>query len=366
MPPKQRTLEDFYKTFVMDNIPKKELKQSQIHNLMERPKREKGKEMPHYTTAEPKSVYQADVLYMPEDSQTKDRFVLVVVDIKTKLCDAQPIKKVAAQEVVEAFKKIFARKILPAPKMLMQTDPGSEFDNKITKDYFTNTLKIGYRFGKAGRSRQQAVVEYKNKIIAKALFMRMSANELHTGEKDTDWVEFLPALITELNKLIKSKPKPKESDEPILKDKTILLEVGQKVRVQAEKPFDIIEGRVTGGFRATDLRWNPKITTITNVILTPDEPPMYQVDGDTKRAYTYQQLQTIDDGDDKVQDFRGAKYVIEKLVGKKVQNKKTLYLVKWKGFDDSQNTWTEENNIKKSTLGAELITAFNRSQKKRT
>ena len=366
MPPKnniqERTLKDFYQTFLTNKISKSKLKESTVHNLYEIPKRDKGKQMPHYT-ADPKAVYQADVLYLPEDTKTKDKYALVVVDIQTKLFDAEPMKDRKAEDVVKAFKKIFRRRILSKPSTLMQVDPGVEFNNTVTKEYF-DSLGIGYRFGKVGRSRQQAVVEAKNKIIAKALFMRMTANELQTGEKDTDWVEFLPALVKELNKIIKAQGVPKQSTEPILTDKTILLEVGQNVRVILDKPEDVTIGKLMGHFRATDIRWSPKVTKITNVILTPGQPPMYQVEGDDKRAYTYNQLQTVDNNEEKPFQFSGSKYIVEKIVDKKGKK----YLVKWKGYGNDSNSWEDGTQLSSSPDIKKMIDSFNKlnqEQKKR-
>jgi hypothetical protein len=264
-----------------------------------------------------------------------------------------------ANDIVNAFKAIFKRKILPVPKLLIQTDPGAEFNNVTTKNYF-DSLHIGYRFGKPGRSRQQAVVEAKNKIIGKALFMRMTANELQTGEKDTDWVEFLPALVRELNKLTREKPVPKAPTEPILTNKTILLEVGQKVRVMLDKPEDVTIGKLMGHFRATDIRWKPEITEISNVIITPGEPPMYQVKGDVKRAYTYNQLQLVDEGQEKPFQFTGAKYVVEKIISKKGKK----YLVKWKGYDDKDNKWEDEATLIKQPDIKKMIDEFNKVKPK--
>ena len=357
---KERTLNDFYKTFVVNNIPKKIKKQSEVINLYERPIKDKGKQNPFYTTGGPNDVYQADVLYLPEDSITKDKYALVVTDVYSRITDAVPMKDRTAEDVVIAFKKMFKRKILSQPKYLMQTDSGSEFNSVKTKAYF-DEIGIGYRFGKPGRSRQQALVEAKNKIIAKALFMRMTANELHTGEKDTDWVEFLSDLIKELNKLDKKKKPKKESNIPIMGPKTILLEVGQHVRLMLDKPRDITIGKLNGNFRATDIRWGPQILEIHNVILTPGQPPMYQVSGDVKRAYTFNQLQLVDDNQEKKEEFSGAKYTVEKILNRRKKGRTTEYLVKWKGYDkEDDNRWIKEAHLKVQTGLHKMIDDFNK------
>ena len=72
-----------------------------------------------------------------------------------------------------------------------------------------------------------------------------------------------------------------------------MLPVGTKVRIKLDKPVDTFGKRLEGNhFRATDLRWSVKIYTITNVLLTPNQPILYQVDNE-KTAYTYNQLQVV-------------------------------------------------------------------------
>jgi hypothetical protein len=40
------------------------------------------------------------------------------------------------------------------------------------------------------------------------------------------------------------------------------------------------------------------------------------------------------------------KYYVEKFINKKVVNKKTFYLVKWKDYSLKQSTWEEEKQLK--------------------
>jgi hypothetical protein len=153
-----------------------------------------------------------------EDPETKEKYILVVVDMATKQTDAIGLKDKTADAVITGFKKIFKGKVLNEPRYLIQFDNGGEFTAQKTKDYFTG-LGVELRFGKPYRSRMQALAEAKNKIIGKALFMRMTANELETGEQDTEWSQFLKPLLTELNKHIKETNKAKEAKEKKLEEK---------------------------------------------------------------------------------------------------------------------------------------------------
>jgi hypothetical protein len=335
----------------MHNVPKQELKQSIVHNLYEKPKPDKGKMMPHYEAPEKGNIYQADLLFMPTDPDTNEKYALVVVDMATKETDAIGLKDKTADAVIAGFKKMFKGKILKEPKYLMQFDSGGEFTSQKTQDYFSG-MGVEFRFGKPYRSRMQALVEAKNKILGKALFMRMTANELETGEEDTEWSQFLKPLLTELNKHIKETNKDKEkkkkknpSQDLVNIDKTtILLQVGQKVRTILDKPRSATGTKLSGTFRATDIRWDPTIKVITNVILAPSAPPLYQVDNQQNPAYTYNQLQTVDEAQEKKTNIKEGKYNVEKILEKRKKGKSYEYLIKWEGY--ATPDWQPAKNLK--------------------
>ncbi len=73
-----------------------------------------------------------------------------------------------------------------------------------------------------------------------------------------------------------------------------MLEVGTRVRVQREAPRNAQGQRDVGGFRATDLRWERPVRTIANILVTPRQPVMYQLDGNDKTGYTREQLQVVE------------------------------------------------------------------------
>ena len=58
----------------------------------------------------------ADLLQLPEASQ-KNKYCLVVVDIATNKFDLEPLKNKESKTTLNAFKKIFKRKILTRPKV---------------------------------------------------------------------------------------------------------------------------------------------------------------------------------------------------------------------------------------------------------
>ena len=159
-----------------------------IEALYEQPKDDKGKQVPAYKRggAEPRQVYSADLLTMPEDREYN--YLLVVVDTITGETDAVPLKNKEAESVLKAFKDMFAKGTpLTMPKWSIQLDEGTEFKSVVKKYFKDNGVLI--RYGKVDRSRQQALAENRNKIIAKALFQKQVGQEILTNETSTDWVD---------------------------------------------------------------------------------------------------------------------------------------------------------------------------------
>ncbi|EFA77425.1 hypothetical protein PPL_12641 [Heterostelium album PN500] len=325
---------DFYKKNLKKNDENEELS-----NLFKIPKKDNNKTTPHILEFKENDKQQADLLFLPVDNGYK--YALVVVDLGSRLTDAVALKAKSAEAMI-------------------QTDPGSEFKG-VVKRYF-DEKGIYIRYGRPGRHRQQALVEQRNKIIGKLLFMRMTAEELLTGTKSISWVEDLPLVIEAINerynrdKEERDRLKKKVPDKP-LGDGQDLLKEGTIVRVQLDEPIDVTTATLTsaitnestttklaGRFRASDIRWNPKPTKIDRILLEPGKPPMYFVISPPYIPYTRNQLQIVEPGEKKPHPstIRGEpdEYIVEKILSKKKIGNRWYYLVKWRGYDDPKdNTW---------------------------
>ena len=161
-------------------------------------------------------------------------------------------------------------------------------------------------------------------------------------------------------------------DEEInIDDKTIILDEGTKVRVILDKPRSVLMKQLSGyHFRATDIRFDPQIRTVSKIILQPNQPVLYNVDNKNYPAYTYNQLQVVSDSEQsppaslvKRKDLNTDTYTINRIIEYKVVGKKKQYLVSFKGYKKiSDRQWYNKSallKIQQIPKIKELIDKFN-------
>lgn len=342
----------YYKDYGITPVPSAFINKQELANLFKKPKKDKGVNMPRIQVSEPNTVHQADLLYLPHDNGYK--YALVVVDLGSRLTDAEPLKDKKAENVKAAFIKIYARGIIKMPQRL-QTDPGTEFKGAV-KEYFKKN-GVYIRYGKPGRHRQQALAERRNQTIGDALTKRMTAVELLTGQLNSEWVDDLPIVIEAMNKKYGNKKQKELPQEPLCEgDSCDILEVGTKVRAILDEPRDITGQKLIGKFRSADIRWNPKVRTVKMIILNPGSPIGYLLDGkDLKDGmeatfYTKNQLQVIPDDEEEppVSVLKAAPEtgIVKAILDKKKEKNKIFYLVQWKG-KNAKSSWIAKTSLVK-------------------
>jgi hypothetical protein len=197
----------------------------------------------------------------------------------------------------------------------------------------------------------------------------MTGQELLTNETSKEWVNRLKVVIKAINQYQKTKKPKIESKDPYIPDKTVMLSIGQTVRVQLNKPVDTFSNKLHGTFRASDIRWSRKLSKITNIIIDNAEPLMYQVD-DKPTSYTFNQLQVVDEK--KIKEPEGIStiegkpttYIVKAIKGKRKEKGKIQYLVQWKGYPkESDYTYEPKTELIKNPLVKELITEFENKNK---
>jgi hypothetical protein len=303
-----------------------ERENSLVKNLTRQPLKEPRDVMPHTTAPIANAVQQADLLHLPNDDGYK--YLLVVVDIATRRTDAEPLKTKESSEVQKALQKIYKRKILKQP-LRLEVDPGKEFQGAF-KRYFDKLLEIVTKI--VGRHRQQSVVETKNFQIGKILNTRMLVEEMNNNETSRSWVDILPEVIKSMNKHLSHPPVQTNVDAPIKTNAFTadVLPIGTRVRIQLDNPQSYVEDKpLHGKFRTGDIRWTKTVHTITQYYLRPAQPPMYQVDNNTKVAYTKYQLQVVKPDEIAPSTSSQNKFVVKKLLKRLKLKNKIYFEVLW-------------------------------------
>lgn len=318
-----------------------------LNSLYKRPFYERGVDSPHFQILKPNIYQQADIVYVPEDKQGY-KFILVIADVNNKKIDAVPVKslKQSSKEIFEGIKTIYERGILKYPKFL-SFDNGNEFKGPDTLKYLHEN-HINIKIAQTGRHRQQGTVERANEKLGTSIHKLQVNEELITNKIKKDWVDDLEALVKYFNDHL---PKPitnnKANEVLSTSYSQNLLLLGAKVRTLLNKPINTYNsGGLSGTFRKSDIRWSREIKTITNVLITPNMPVMYQVDDIDKVTYTKQQLQEIK-GE---QTAPNPEYIrgdpkIERIVEKRIVNRKHEYLVKWVNRLDTANSWEPSSSF---------------------
>ena len=332
-----------------------------IDELFKKVKRNRGENQTHFRQYKDNLIHQADLLYLPHDQDYK--YCLVVVDDGSRKVDAEPLKTKLALDVVKAFRKIYKRGILKQPKMI-ETDAGKEFKGDCM-NYFDSMI-IKHRIGKIARHKQQSLVERKNQQLGKMIFKRMTEEELLTGEPSTQWVDDLKGFVKEINDKIDKQRLKKENNNTTTKqtkkkerdinaykcegDACEILTEGQKVRVVLEYPRNVHDSsRLMGKFRDGDIRWEVKPRIIKQVIIEPNQPPMYlvsMIDDETQTdrscAYTKNELLPVKENEiapreEMIRPTKKGKqelYYVEKIEDKKKDKGRIYYLIKYKGIKE--------------------------------
>ncbi len=158
-------------------------------------KPEKAK--PYFPIIDEAGTYQADLTFF--DPYRGNIGVLAIINIRTRLAYAFPIKGKSDAEVLDAFRdfiklnnkyQIENENVLPCVKLLV--DRGKEFDNNLFKEW-CERKQITLQFSNVGDKSAQGKVERFNGTLRQLVDKYLDA-------KDTkDWVDAIPKLVKNYN-----------------------------------------------------------------------------------------------------------------------------------------------------------------------
>lgn len=287
--------------------------------------------------------HSIDLLYLPTDPDTEDKYLLVSVDVATRRVDAMPLKKRDGETTVKAFRKMYGdlpggHRIFRSLPKIVHMDAGTEF-SEVKK--FLKRRKVAYRVAATNRHSQQAPVESMNKVFASVLLKLQLHNEIMNQEEDTSWVDNLGDVINGINeKALKPKyvdPVSADGAKGVLcKEKECdVIPLGTLVRVALDYPVGYTkENRVDSKFREGDIRWSLRPAKIENILMYPNQPIRYVVEGYKNNTFSKQQLQVYKEGK-KVEALR-VRAVPVKILDKKKMDGLLHYLVEWA---NGKETW---------------------------
>lgn len=285
-------------------------------------------------------LWQADLIDMQAFSAINNdyKYILAVVDAFSKYSWCIPLKQKTASEIIAAFSDIFKKSDrLP---VTLQTDRGKEFVNYLVQDFLKRN-KINF-FTTSNSETKACIVERYIRTIKSVLFKYFThmnkCRYIHVldkivtayNNKKHRSIGMAPSQVNDknivqvwenLNKMkIKHTIKPKYN-------------IGDYVRLSRIKRF------FTKGYKQN---WTEEIFKIVSVILR--KPVVYKVSdlADEELTGTFYENEI-----QKVILDENTEYLIDKILRVKRNGDSRFYLVKWKGYPESFNSWVREELIKK-------------------
>ena len=281
-------------------------------------------------------IWSADLIEMiPLAKYNKGyKYLLMVIDVFSKYGWIVPLKTKTGKAVTEGFKKVFSDRV---PSRLW-VDKGKEFYNKTLQSLLDREKVIMYSTENEEKS---SIVERWNRTMKRHMWKYFTANNTHK------YIDILPELVKRYNETYHRsiRTTPSKATNPdnfnhvyasLYGDMKELIKkpkykVGDRVRIiKKKRTFE-------KGFTTN---WSEELFTVTKVKDT--KPPTYEIkdlNGNVIHGTFYEE---------ELQKSKQSIYRIEKVL-KRRQNKnngqKEVY-VKWKGYDNSFNSWLPLSELK--------------------
>lgn len=123
------------------------------------------------------------------DSNDGYAWIVNVLDCHSKFIFSFPFKNKTAGNILSALKKVV---YLEGAPLIVQTDDGGEFNNRIVTD-FLGEKNIGYVRGRPRHPQNQGQVERANQTVARKLAKSLS------GKAVKRWIDVLDEVIAKYN-----------------------------------------------------------------------------------------------------------------------------------------------------------------------
>jgi hypothetical protein len=261
------------------------------------------------------------------------KYILTLIDLFSRYAWAEPLKDKSANEVAAAFRRVFAKGRKP---QRLQTDDGREFDNRAVQ-HLLNIENI--RFFTVKSQFKAAVVERFNRTLKTKMWRYFTRTGNHR------WVDLLPDFITSYNSAVHRSigVAPIEVNNEIehelwlrqermgpqkvtQRNITITFRVGDQVRISVAKGV-LIKGYLPN--------WTEQIYTVSEVLNT--EPVQYKL-----QDYNNEQIRGSFYAAEMQKVVPPERYAVERVIRTRKVRGRTQYFVKWHGYGDEFNSWTDD------------------------
>ena len=277
-------------------------------------------------------IFAADLVEMQKFSKINKgyRYLLTCIDIFSKYAFAIPLKDKKGITVKNALQKIFNKR---KPKFLW-TDNGKEFYNNQVNDLLEkNNIKL---YSTNNSEIKSSVIERFNRTLKNMMYKKFTENN------NTIFYNIIDKLVNEYNnkyhRTIKMTPveASKKINENKIKqiynfektNKIAKFKIGDHVRISLNK--NIFE-------KSYETNWTEEIFVIYDIKYS-NVPYYYLKDlNDEKLDGTFYEQE--------LQKTNLTLYVIEKII--KTKNDKLF--VKWRGYNNSFNSWINKKDVIKYT-----------------
>ena len=266
------------------------------------------------------------------------KYILTCIDVFSRFARAQPLKSKNGLDVSAAIAHMFSD-VIPHS---IQTDLGKEFYNKnvqgLFKKHNINHYTVNSQF-------KAALVERFNRTLREKL------NRIFTFKGNKIWHLLLPKIIDTYNRskhrgIFNLKPIDisKENENELWKLQQPSVSHSLSLRKNLPLMHYVRISRLAGPFiKNFDQNWSEEVFRIIRID-TKSQPHMYILE-DLKHVvisgkFYREELQDI--GSEPPQVYR-----IEKILQTRGVGEHKQYLVKWYGYDSSNNIWISAKNVEK-------------------
>ena len=300
---------------------------NELAEELHKPIRKKFKKRKVYVKGANK-IWAADLVDMQSFSRYNKgyKYIIMIIDIFSKYGWAIPLKSKVGIEVTKAFSKLWASS---KPPERLWVDKGKEFYNNSMKDLLDRHHVQLYSTENEEKS---SVVERWNRTIKRIMWKYFTANNTNV------YINMLPNIIHKYNntyhRSIKCTPTAarKASNHQHVYEalfggdtnvkKTPKLKIGDRVRIIKKK--NIFEKGFTPN-------WTEELFTVDTVKSTqPITYTLVDTKGEKIHGTFYEQ---------ELQKTKQEIYRIEKVIKKRKRNGIQEVFVKWKGYNNSFNSW---------------------------